>query len=90
MIYDSFLNLKNVLESTEEKVSDEDSRLIKKIDVRYFFHDYFLVPDTSKIGFTHFEIDIYQINILTSTEEDSLIDMFTKKLQFNQKSFKKF
>ncbi|CAI6357184.1 unnamed protein product [Macrosiphum euphorbiae] len=94
--YDSFQNLNNFLELTEEELSGEVFKYIKQHieDLQRSFRDYFPVPDTNRNWIRHpFEIDITQINGLTSLEEDDLIDISTNgslKLQFNQKSLENF
>jgi len=94
--YDSFQNLNNFLELTEEELSGEVSKYIKQHieDLQRSFCDYFPVPDTNWNWIRHpFEIDTTQINGLTSLEEDNLIEISTNgslKLQFNQKLLKNF
>ncbi|XP_026819147.1 zinc finger BED domain-containing protein 5-like [Rhopalosiphum maidis] len=94
--YDPFPNLKNFIESTEEELSDKDSKyFIQHMgDMQRSFRDYFPVPDISRNWIRQpFEIDIHQINGLTSLEEDSLVEMSTDtnlKMQFNQKSLEHF
>jgi len=94
--YDPFPNLKNCIESTEEELSDKDSKyFIQHMgDMQRSFRDYFPVPDISRNWIRQpFEIDIHQINGLTSLEEDSLVEMSTDtslKMQFNQKSLEHF
>ncbi|KAL4136257.1 hypothetical protein QTP88_007808 [Uroleucon formosanum] len=94
--YDPFPNLKNFIETTEEELSDKDSKyFIQHMgDMQRSFRDYFPVPDISRNWIRQlFEIDIHQINGLTLLEEDSLVKMSTDtslKMQFNQKSFEHF
>ncbi|XP_025414328.1 zinc finger BED domain-containing protein 5-like [Sipha flava] len=94
--YDSFQNFNNFLELTKKELSGEVSKNIKQHieDLQRSFRDYFLVSDTNRNWIRHpFEIDITQINGLTSLEEDNLIEISTNgslKLQFNQKSLENF
>ncbi|VVC34520.1 Hypothetical protein CINCED_3A007729 [Cinara cedri] len=94
--YDPFPNIKNVIESTEEELSDKNSKYFIKhmSNMQRSFRDCFPVPDISRNWIRQpFEIDIHQINGLTSLEEDSLIEISTDtslKIQFNQKSLEKF
>ena len=94
--YDPFPNLKNFIESTEEELSDKDSKyFIQHMgDMQRSFRDYFPVPDISRNWIRQpFEIDIHQINGLTSLEEDSLVVISPDsrlKIQFNQKSLENF
>jgi zinc finger BED domain-containing protein 5/7/8/9 len=94
--YDPFPNLKHFIESTEEELSEKDSKyFIQHMgDIQRSFRDYFPVPDISRNWIRQpFEIDIHQINGLTSLEEDSLVEMSTDtslKMQFNQKSLEHF
>jgi hypothetical protein len=47
-------------------------------DMQRSFHDYFPVPDISRNLIRQpFEIDIHQINRLTTLEEENLVDIFT-------------
>jgi hypothetical protein len=94
--YDPFPNLEIFIESTEDKLSDNDFKyFIQHMDnMQRSFRDYFPIPNISRNWIRQpFEIDIHQINGLTSLKEDSFVEMSTdtsSKIQFNQKSLGNF
>ncbi|CAI6349016.1 unnamed protein product [Macrosiphum euphorbiae] len=94
--YDPFPNLNNFNETTEEELSDKDSKYFIQhmSDMQRSFRDYFPIPDISRNWIRQpFEIDIHQINGLTSLEEDSIVEISSDtslKMKFNQKSLDNF